>query len=80
MSRVHPTPAGMMRNDVYATCTPHTRDPEMVYPRITGVKVIPRLSPGYQFLKVMDNAWSAYVLQCTVQSRPAAGLSAASSG
>ena len=52
------------------------RDPEMVYPRITGVKVIPRLSPGYQILKVMDNARSAYVLQCTVQSRPAAGLSA----
>ena len=47
----------------------------MVYPRITGVKVIPRLSPGYQILKVMDNACSAYVLQCTVQSRPA-GLSA----
>ena len=42
------------------------RDPEMVYPRITGVKVIPRLSPGYQFLKVMDNAFSEYVLQCTV--------------
>ena len=45
------------------------RDPEMVYPRITRVKVIPRLSPGYQIiLKVMDNACSAYVLQCTVQS------------
>ena len=42
------------------------RDPEMVYPRITRVKVIPRLSPGYQILKVMDNACSAYVLQCTV--------------
>ena len=40
------------------------RDPEMVYPRITRVKVIPRLSPGYQILKVMDNACS--VLQCTV--------------
>ena len=38
----------------------------MVYPRITRVKVIPRLSPGYQILKVMDNACSAYVLQCTV--------------
>ena len=45
------------------------RDPEMVYPRITRVKVIPRLSPGYQILKVMDNACSAYVLQCTVYSR-----------
>ena len=38
----------------------------MVYPRITRVKVIPRLSPGYQILKVKDNACSAYVLQCTV--------------
>ena len=38
----------------------------MVYPRITRVKVIPRLSPGYQILKVMDNTCSAYVLQCTV--------------
>ena len=45
---------------------PAARDPEMVYPRITRVKVIPRLSPGYQILKVMDNACSAYVLQCTV--------------
>ena len=40
----------------------------MVYPWITRVKVIPRLSPGYQILKVMDSACSAYVLQCTVQS------------
>ena len=38
---------------------------------VPGVKVIPRLSPGYQILKIMDNACSANVLQCTVQSRPA---------
>ena len=47
-------------------CSVVVRDPEMVYPRITRVKVIPGLSPGYQILKVMDNACSAYVLQCTV--------------
>ena len=48
----------------------------MVYPRITGVKVIPRLSNSQGYGQCVQRV--QYVLQCTVQSRPASGLSAAS--
>ena len=45
------------------------RDPEMVYPRISGDKVIPRLSGVLKILKVMDHAYGAYVLQSEVRVR-----------
>ena len=37
----------------------------MVYPRISGDTVIPRLSGVLKILKVMDHAYGAYVLQRT---------------
>ena len=39
----------------------------MVYPRISGDKVIPRLSGVLKILKVMDHAYGAYVLQSEVR-------------
>ena len=56
----------MPPNHVYVSKQPVPRDPEMVYPRISGDKVIPRLSGVLKILKVMDHAYGAYVLQSEV--------------